>query len=65
MNPLLQLIIGQLPGLVQTIRDLLRRRDPNAPEPTDAEVLAAFQEAIASSLAKDEQWLAAHPEQPE
>lgn len=61
MNPLIQLAIAQLPSIIAAIKDRFRKQDPTAPVPTDAEVMAAFESAYQSSLAKDEAWLAAHP----
>jgi hypothetical protein len=62
MNPgLLNLLIGQLPVVIGMIKGLHAAADPNAPPPTDAEVLAALQQAVASSIAKDDQWLSEHP----
>jgi hypothetical protein len=36
------------------------KRNPDAPVPSDAEVIAAYQEALAASLAVDAEWLASH-----
>jgi hypothetical protein len=66
MNPgLLNLLIGQLPVVIGMIKGLHAQADPNAPPVTDAEVLAALQQAVASSIAKDDQWLQAHPQGPD
>lgn len=62
LAPLVALAIKELPGLIRTIRELRAKQDPSAPPPTDEEVIAAFNEAYASSKAKDEHWLAEHPE---
>lgn len=50
-----------LPGIIAMIRENHRQANPDAPALTDQEVLEAFQQAVASSLAKGEAWLAAHP----
>jgi hypothetical protein len=63
MNPgLLNLIIGQIPGIIAMVKANHAATDPTAPPPTDADVLAALQQAVASSIAKDDLWLQAHPE---
>ncbi len=52
--------IQALPGILALIR--ANHQSPvGTPPPTDAEIVTALQQAVASSLAKDEQWLAAHP----
>jgi len=58
------LIANQLPGLIAFLRERLRRDDPDAPSPTDAEILAALHTAVSASVAKDDAWLAAHPPTP-
>jgi hypothetical protein len=61
MNPgLLNLVIGQLPFLIGMIKGLHAGADPNAPPPTDEEVLSALQQAVAASIAKDDLWLSQH-----
>jgi hypothetical protein len=64
VNPLLALAIQEAPTMISALKDLFSKQNPDAPVPTDAEVIAAYNDAFASSLAKDEQWLAAHPETP-
>jgi hypothetical protein len=59
-NALLQLAIEETPTVVAFLRSLATK--DGGPEPTDAEVMEAFESAFQSSRAKDEQWLAAHPE---
>lgn len=60
-NPLVTLVIEELPSVVDEVRSLFAARHPTDPLPTDADVKAAFDQAFQSSLAKDEAWLAAHP----
>jgi len=62
MNPLIQIAISEAPAVIALLRGLFQQKNPSAPVPTDAEVIAAFEKAFKSSLAKDDQWLAAHPE---
>jgi hypothetical protein len=62
VNPaLITLAIQETPSLVGLFKDLFATRHPDQPEPTDEEVIAAFQQAFTSSLAKDEAWLTVHP----
>lgn len=58
---LLQLAIQEVPNVIEALKALFKKRNPAAPEPTEVEVMAAFNGAFFSSLAKDDQWLAAHP----
>lgn len=62
MNPLVQLAIAEVPEVIAYLRALFHKRHPGQPDPTDAEVIAAFNAAFASSLARDDQWRAQHPE---
>lgn len=59
---LIALAIQETPALIEGFKKLFAQHNPAAPEPTSEEVIAAYQSAFASSLAKDEVWLAAHPE---
>ena len=59
---LLLLAIQQAPLVIAGIKALFRRANPDLPVPTDEEIIAAELHAFTSSLAKDEAWLAAHPE---
>ncbi len=61
---ILGLVLQQLPTLVDLIKSRHAAVNPSAAPLTDAEVLAALQQAIASSIAKDDQWLAAHGKKP-
>lgn len=58
---LLTLAIQEAPAIIAGLRALFHQAHPDAPEPTEAEVIAAFNAAFISSLAKDDLWLAAHP----
>jgi len=61
MNPLIALALQETPAILATLKALFATQNPDAPVPTDAEVIAAYQTAFVSSLAKDDAWLAAHP----
>ena len=58
---LINVSIAQLPAVFAWIRGAHAQAHPGAPPPTDAEVIAALDAAVASSVAKDDAWLAAHP----
>jgi hypothetical protein len=62
---IIQYALDFLPELIGYLRDLFMRDNPDAPEPTDEDIIIAFNNAFAASLAKDEAWLAAHPEEGE
>jgi len=58
---LVSIAIANLPDLISWLRVEFMKKNPTAPTPTDAEVLAAYNEARLSSLEKDARWLEAHP----
>lgn len=62
LQGLLGVAISQLPSIIAFVREERAKADPTAPTPTDDEVLAALAGAVASSIARDDLWLAAHPE---
>lgn len=51
-----------VPDIIALVKARHAETDPNAPTPSDADVLAGLKTAVESSIAKDDQWLAAHPE---
>ena len=59
---LVNVLIQELPAAIAWGKEVFRVNHPDQPEPTDAEVQAAFEAAFQSSIAKDDAWLAAHPE---
>jgi hypothetical protein len=61
-NPLILLAIQELPALIARFREIFAAQHPDEPVPSDAEVVAAYESAYQLSVAKDEAWLAAHPE---
>lgn len=62
MNPLIALAIQETPAIFAAFKAAFAKRNPDLPEPTNEEVIAAFNAAFESSLKKDDDWLAAHPE---
>jgi hypothetical protein len=60
--PLVMLAIKEAPGIIRLLREAFARQHPTEPLPTDEEVIAAFDAAFKSSLAKDNAWLAMHPQ---
>lgn len=54
-------IITVLPSVVSLIKSLLKKSNPELPPPTSEEILLSLSAACASSIAKDDEWLAAHP----
>lgn len=59
MSPLIALIIQQLPTIVPAIKDLFAKNNPGAPPLTDEQVHEALGLAVASTIAKDDAYLAA------
>lgn len=57
--------IEALPDVLHAVKDIFKKSSPDAPPPSDMEVLQALDIAFVASLAKDDQWLAAHPEESE
>ncbi len=60
MSTLATVAIQNLPGLIGFLKAAFQRQNPSAPVPTDEDVILAYQQALASSLARDADWLAAH-----
>lgn len=61
MNNLVNVAIAETPAIIEFLKAAFAKAHPNDPSPTDADVIAAYQSAFASSIAKDDAWLAAHP----
>ena len=61
MNPLVTLAITELPNIIAMIRAAHATANPTAPPLTEDQVKAALLSAVASSIAKDDLWMAAHP----
>lgn len=63
MNPLLvAVIIDEMPALIDFAKSVFKRKNPDEPLPTNEEVIAAYKEAVAQTLAKDAAILAEHGE---
>lgn len=62
MNPLILLAIKEAPSVIAFLKIQFAKANPEAPMPTDAEVITAYESAFASSIAKDDIWLATHPQ---
>lgn len=61
-DQIVQLAIELTPAVMALLRSIHQQRQPSdAPELTDEDVMAAFEAAFASSRAKDQAWLDAHP----
>jgi hypothetical protein len=61
MNPLILLVLQQLPQLIALVRDEWKKAHPGAEAVTDADVIAALQLAVNASVAMDDKWLRDHP----
>lgn len=62
MSPaLLRLAMTEVPRALDFLRETFMAQNPGAPQPTDAQIIAAYREALASSLTKDAAWLATNP----
>ena len=59
---LVNTITAVLPNIVELIKAIRGQVTPDTPPPTDAEVIAALNEAVTAGLAVAEAWKAAHPE---
>jgi hypothetical protein len=58
---LITLAIQELPAVIGLLQNLFAKQNPGVAPPTSAEVIAAYQSAYLSSVAKDDLWLAQHP----
>jgi len=60
LTPLINIAIAQLPAIFAFIRDAHREAHPNDPPVTDADVILALNQAVESSVRKDDLWLQIH-----
>ena len=65
MGGLVAVAIQDLPAIIDSLKGWFHHANPGAPVPPDAEIIAAYQQALASSLTRDAQWHSLHPEQDE
>lgn len=60
-----ELIVGAattlLPSVIDLVKTLFGKTNPDVPPPTSEEVKQAFVAAVTTSLAEDAAWLATHP----
>lgn len=62
MGAILPLVIKEIPGILQMIKDHHAAVNPALPPLTDSEAVAIARQALDSSEAKDDDWLAVHPQ---
>jgi hypothetical protein len=58
---LILLAVQQMPALIGFLKVLFVKHHPDLPVPTEAQLIAAAAAGFASSLAKDDAYLASHP----
>ncbi len=61
-DALIALAIQETPAIIDLLKHAFIKANPDAPMPTSEDVIASYQAAFESSIAKDDRWLAAHPE---
>jgi len=61
VNALIGLAMTELPTIITALKDAFKKSNPNDPQPTDAQVIAAMLSAAATTIAIDENWKASHP----
>jgi hypothetical protein len=54
VNPLLQLLMAQAPSIIDYIKSLHAKQNPDAPPITSAEVLVGLEQLFDDSNSKDE-----------
>ena len=62
-SALLTVALQETPAVIDAIKSLFAKSNPDATAPTSADVIAAFDAAFKSSIAVDEAWIATHPVQ--
>lgn len=63
-DQLIALAIKEAPAAIELIRQAFITANPGVPPPTSEEIIAAYQVALDSTLAKDDAYLAIHPDPP-
>lgn len=58
---LIGVAIEETPKLIALLKDVFGKKHPDTAQPTDLEIVVAWNTAFTSSLNKDQAWLAAHP----
>ena len=61
MGALAALALQMAPDVIKMLQDRFAAENPGVDVPTSEEVIAAWQQAFESSLAKDDNYLATHP----
>jgi hypothetical protein len=61
MDKLMNAVETSLPAILALVRASHANSHPDAPPPTDAEVIAALHSAVAAVVAKGAAWKAQHP----
>jgi len=63
MTPaLIAVAIQEIPNLIDLLKTAFKKRNPDAPQPTSEEVLAALETAYLVSKDIDLRWLSEHAE---
>lgn len=60
MGELLALLVQQVPGIIQSVKDHHATVNPTLPPLTDAEAMAILRQALDVSEAKDDVYLSSH-----
>lgn len=58
---LINIAIAEVPSLIDVLKAAFVKAHPDAPVPTNEDVIAAYREAMASSLTRDAELLAELP----
>jgi hypothetical protein len=61
-NALVTLAIMETPAIIEMVKSAFAKKNPTAPPLTDDDVKLALSIALKSSLDKDDQWQAIHPQ---
>ena len=57
-------LVGMVVSILPEVISMIKTRHSGGESLTDAQVLSALEQAVASGIAEDDQWLAAHPKIP-